>query len=107
MLVRNGLFPTAPLQPRMAMSIELLDLYTAIFERSCDAVNAMAAALNSLYTWRGFYLVDDQVWMLQFQRVVVLTCILTGSEVPRTIQERIGLCIPVARQIERPHLSTC
>ncbi|PPQ70113.1 hypothetical protein CVT26_013398 [Gymnopilus dilepis] len=57
-LVRNGLFPTAPSQARMAISIDLLDFYTALFERSCDGVNAMAAALNSHYSRRGFYLVD-------------------------------------------------
>ncbi|PPQ96642.1 hypothetical protein CVT26_010666, partial [Gymnopilus dilepis] len=57
-LVRNGLFPTAPSQARMAISIDLLDFYTALFERSCDGVNAMAAALNSHYSRRGFYLMD-------------------------------------------------
>ena len=60
-LVHNGLFPTAPSQARMAISIDLLDFYTALFERSCDGVNAMAAALNSHYSRRGFYLVDAKV----------------------------------------------
>ncbi|KAG6914320.1 hypothetical protein DXG01_001098 [Tephrocybe rancida] len=49
-LVFNGLFPTAPQYPRMAISIHLLDFYRALFERSCDAVNAMAGALNTFYT---------------------------------------------------------
>jgi len=60
-LVRNGLFPTAPSQIRMAISIDLLDFYAALFERSCDAVNAMAAALNTLYTKRGFYFLNGNV----------------------------------------------
>ena len=60
-LVRNGLFPTAPDQIRMAVSIELLDFYSALFERSCDAVNAMAAALNTFYNRRGFFLVNSKV----------------------------------------------
>ncbi|KJA14936.1 hypothetical protein HYPSUDRAFT_412056 [Hypholoma sublateritium FD-334 SS-4] len=59
-LVRNGLFPTAPDQIRMAISIELLDFYSALFERSCDAVNAMAAALNTFYNRRGLFLVNNK-----------------------------------------------
>ncbi|PPQ84795.1 hypothetical protein CVT26_011335 [Gymnopilus dilepis] len=59
-LVRNGLFPTAPSQARMAFAIDLLNFYTALFERSCDAVNAMAAALNTFYSRRGFYLLDSK-----------------------------------------------
>ncbi|KIJ58586.1 hypothetical protein HYDPIDRAFT_34030 [Hydnomerulius pinastri MD-312] len=53
-LLHHGLFPTAPSQPRMAVSIELLAFYRALFKRSCDAINALAAALNSHYTQRGF-----------------------------------------------------
>ncbi|KAG6849270.1 hypothetical protein H0H93_009877 [Arthromyces matolae] len=53
-LVSNGLFPTAPSQPRMAISILLLDFYHTLFERSCDAVNALASALTSFYLSRGF-----------------------------------------------------
>lgn len=45
----------------MAVSIELLDFYSALFERSCDAVNAMAAALNTFYNRRGFFLVNSNV----------------------------------------------
>ncbi|KAG6369896.1 hypothetical protein JVT61DRAFT_13361 [Boletus reticuloceps] len=58
LLIRNGLFPTAPSQPRMAVSIELLAFYRALFERSCDAVNALATALNSHYSRRGFRFTD-------------------------------------------------
>jgi len=54
-LVVNGLFPASPSQPRLALSIELLDLYRALFERSCDAVNALASALHSHYSRRGFH----------------------------------------------------
>ncbi|KAG6907112.1 hypothetical protein DXG01_010488 [Tephrocybe rancida] len=57
-LVSNGLFPTAPSQPRMAVSIHLLDFYGALFERSCDAVNALAGALNTFYKRHGFILVN-------------------------------------------------
>lgn len=60
-LVSNGLFPTAPLQPQMALSIHLLDFYRALFERLCDAVNAMASALTMFYSHRGFVLLNKQV----------------------------------------------
>ncbi|KAH6910087.1 hypothetical protein BKA70DRAFT_1040553, partial [Coprinopsis sp. MPI-PUGE-AT-0042] len=53
-LVRHGLFPTSPVQPRMAISIALLDLYQALFERSCDAVMAFTDALHTFYKRRGF-----------------------------------------------------
>ncbi|KAI0701749.1 hypothetical protein C8Q76DRAFT_633393 [Earliella scabrosa] len=59
-LVRNGLFPTAPSQPRMAVSIDLLDLYFALFERSADAITALAGALKSLYQRRGFPILNDK-----------------------------------------------
>lgn len=48
-LVHFGLFPTAPAQPHMAVSIDLLAFYRALFERSCDAVNALASALHTHY----------------------------------------------------------
>ncbi|KZP10138.1 hypothetical protein FIBSPDRAFT_758769 [Athelia psychrophila] len=60
-LVANGLFPTAPKQPRMAISVDLLDLYKALFERSCDAVQAITSALCTFYERRGFCLLDDKV----------------------------------------------
>jgi hypothetical protein len=40
----------------MAVSTDLLDFYWALFERSCDAVTAIASALNSFYARRGFHL---------------------------------------------------
>lgn len=60
-LVRNGLFPTAPTQPRMAISILLLDFLNALFEHSCEAVNAQASALNTFYGRRGFRLLNNKV----------------------------------------------
>ena len=60
-LVRNGLFPTAPHKPRMAIALVLLDFYQALFERACDAINAVASALHTFYERRGFYLTNQQV----------------------------------------------
>ncbi|KAG1789411.1 uncharacterized protein HD556DRAFT_1311373 [Suillus plorans] len=57
-LVHHGLFPTAPSQPRMAVSIDLLSFYRALFERSCDAINALASALKTYYSRRGFQMMD-------------------------------------------------
>lgn len=51
----SGLTWASPSQPRLALSIELLDLYRALFERSCDAVNALASALHTHYARRGFH----------------------------------------------------
>ncbi|KAN0087822.1 hypothetical protein V8E55_006443 [Tylopilus felleus] len=64
-LVHFGVFPTAPSQPRMAISLDLLGLYRALFERSCDAINALAAALNTHYTRRGFLMVNKKGDTLQ------------------------------------------
>ena len=60
-LVRNGLFPTSPSQPRLAISIDLLDLYFALFERSADAVSALAGALKTMYCRRGFSILNWKV----------------------------------------------
>ncbi|KAG1837517.1 hypothetical protein DFJ58DRAFT_718872 [Suillus subalutaceus] len=60
-LVHHGLFPTAPSQPRMAVSVDLLSFYRALFERSCDAINALASALKNHYSRRGYQMTDAQV----------------------------------------------
>ncbi|KAG1885843.1 uncharacterized protein F5891DRAFT_988238 [Suillus fuscotomentosus] len=60
-LLHHGLFPTAPSQPRMAVSVELLSFYRALFERSCDAINALASALKTHYSRRGFIMADARV----------------------------------------------
>ncbi|KAI6158808.1 hypothetical protein EDD17DRAFT_1487803 [Pisolithus thermaeus] len=59
-LISHGLFPTAPSQPRMAVSVELLSFYRALFERSCDAIYALAAALNTYYNRRGFRVTNQK-----------------------------------------------
>ncbi|KAF8127443.1 hypothetical protein EV363DRAFT_1298187 [Boletus edulis] len=60
-LVYFGLFPTAPSQSRMAVSIDLLAFYCALFERSCDAINALSSALHNHYVRRGFRIVNNKV----------------------------------------------
>ncbi|KAI6013514.1 hypothetical protein EDC04DRAFT_2904681 [Pisolithus marmoratus] len=43
----------------MAVSVELLSFYRALFERSCDAINALAAALSTYYGRRGFRMTNQ------------------------------------------------
>ncbi|KAG1777166.1 hypothetical protein EV702DRAFT_1103447 [Suillus placidus] len=59
-LVHHGLFPTAPSQPRMAVSIDLLSFYRALFECSCDAINALASVLKNHYSRRGYQMINAQ-----------------------------------------------
>ncbi|KIJ09173.1 hypothetical protein PAXINDRAFT_37529, partial [Paxillus involutus ATCC 200175] len=60
-LVHSGFFPTAPSQPRMAVSIDLLAFYRTLFEWSCDAINALASALQTHYIRRGFQVLNKAV----------------------------------------------
>ncbi|KAF9488819.1 hypothetical protein BDN71DRAFT_1435855 [Pleurotus eryngii] len=48
--------PNCPLQPCMAISIDLLNFYHTLFEESCDAVHAMAQALHKFYLRHGYML---------------------------------------------------
>ncbi|KAF8124776.1 hypothetical protein EV363DRAFT_1177524 [Boletus edulis] len=57
-LLYFGLFPTSPSQPNMAVSVDLLAFYRSLFERSCDAINALASALHTHYTRRGFHITN-------------------------------------------------
>ena len=64
-LITHGLFPTSPTQPRMAVSIDLLDFYIALFERSADAIlTALAGALKTFYQRRGFPVLNDKVSLI-------------------------------------------
>ncbi|KAJ7142115.1 hypothetical protein C8R43DRAFT_892278 [Mycena crocata] len=55
-----SLFPMSPSAPRTAVSIDLLEVYRALFERSCDAITALAAALHTIYDRRGFRVVSQK-----------------------------------------------
>lgn len=45
----------------MAVSIGLLQLYPRLFERSCDAINAITHAIHSFYMQRGFNVINKKV----------------------------------------------
>jgi CxC1 like cysteine cluster associated with KDZ transposases len=53
-LIDHGFFLTAPHQPRLAISIDFLELYHTLFEHTGDAVATMSAALSKLYARRGY-----------------------------------------------------
>lgn len=55
------MFPTSPVEPRMAVSLELLEFYHALFQRSADAVTAVASALHTFYGQRGWDTLDSAV----------------------------------------------
>ncbi|KAF8912797.1 hypothetical protein CPB84DRAFT_1742262 [Gymnopilus junonius] len=78
-LVWHGLFPTAPEQVHMAVSINFLDFYSTLFEHSCDAVNAMATALNTFYNRQGYFLVNVKHYSSEFNRVIDIGNPSTGD----------------------------
>ncbi|KAK1234210.1 hypothetical protein PQX77_002586 [Marasmius sp. AFHP31] len=55
-LITHGLFPTSPSQPRMAISLELLEFYRSLSQHASDAVTALASGLTMVYRRRGFRL---------------------------------------------------
>ena len=84
-LVRNGLFPTSSQQPRFAVSIDLLDFYFALFERSADAVTALAGALKSIYRRRGFAILNGKVCRPSVIRRVILILVPHRESHSRTL----------------------
>jgi hypothetical protein len=92
-LVQAGLFPTSPSQPRMAVSLDLLEFYYALFQRSCDAVNALASALHSYYTRRGFPMLNEKVFNIRLLASVAhVNTIHIGRSLPRPIPSWFRLC---------------
>ncbi|KAK7005995.1 hypothetical protein R3P38DRAFT_2556384 [Favolaschia claudopus] len=61
LLVEHGVFPATPSKTQTGVSFDLLDFYRALFERSCDAVTALAAALHTVYERRGFRVLSARV----------------------------------------------
>lgn len=97
-LIHHGLFPTAPSQPRVAVSVELLSFYRALFERSCDAVNALAHALNTHYSRRGFRFTNKDVKSIPLIVYPPLTFV-QGSSVLEPFRYQLmsaqRICVPV------------
>ncbi|KAG2092122.1 uncharacterized protein F5147DRAFT_657744 [Suillus discolor] len=51
---------SSPLHPPSLVWQFPLTFYQALFERSCDAINALASALKTYYSRRGFQMMDKQ-----------------------------------------------
>ena len=45
----------------MAVSVDLLSFFHVLFERSCDTIHALASALGTYYSRRGFHVTDHKV----------------------------------------------
>ena len=75
-----------------------LDFYATLFEWSCNAVNAMAAALNTFYMKHGFYFLNNKVWQSLFSCSLVYSifCSLTGQQNPWALSLWLGLYCTVA-----------
>ncbi|KAJ7584472.1 hypothetical protein C8J56DRAFT_893124 [Mycena floridula] len=95
-LVANGFFPASPSAPVMAVSIPLLEFYRALFERSCDAVYALAAALNT-----------NQPYKEPFRRglghaIQWYDCLSVQTEA--AVDKAVDECDAIAQALKRPLL---
>ncbi|KAJ6462576.1 hypothetical protein C8R45DRAFT_841653 [Mycena sanguinolenta] len=103
LLVQHGVFPATPTRPRTAVSIDLLVLYRSLFERSCDAITALAAALHTTYTRRGFRIYsrrDSGVHAVDPFRKALSGAVLWASHLQTRLQARLAACLadPAASQ---------
>ncbi|EMD34765.1 hypothetical protein CERSUDRAFT_54749 [Gelatoporia subvermispora B] len=104
-LVASGMFPTAPSQPRTAVSIDLLDFYLALFERSGDAVTALARALRNFYTRRGWRILDSTgAPLLDPFRKPLGRAVQWYDHLRIVVERRIETAIESARCIVSDHL---
>lgn len=92
-LVHAGLFPTAPSQPRMAISIDLLAFYHSLFEWSCDAINALTSALHSHYVRWGFCMVNKQVCFASIHLLFYYVTALQNKAVHEPFQRSLGFSV--------------
>jgi len=77
----------------MAVSIDLLAFYCALFERSCDAVNAIASALHTHYVYSARILHGKQQCKLIFKMV---SCLIITQQEP--VQEPFWRSLALAVQ---------
>ncbi|KAJ7139121.1 hypothetical protein C8R44DRAFT_827907 [Mycena epipterygia] len=110
-LIRNGVFPISPSRPRTAISIDLLDIYRALFERSCDAITALAAALHTIYDRRGFRVIQytenfqglDELAKDPF-RVGLAQAVQWYSNLRANIQRRLDTALAAAEELISPSI---
>jgi hypothetical protein len=91
----------------MAISVELLSFYHALFERSCDAINALASALKTHYSRRGFVMTDARVSNL-YCLFIMADVLLKGEIIQEPFRRGLGhavqwfdiLQVEIERQVE-------
>ena len=67
-LVEEGLFPLSASQPKLAVSIPLLQFIGHLKLRSGDAITSVADALKAFYKERGVYITNERtVSCIQFR----------------------------------------
>ncbi|KAG6859892.1 hypothetical protein C0995_002386 [Termitomyces sp. Mi166 len=93
-LIANRLFLTTPSYPHMAISVHLLDFYCALFERLCNAINAMARALNAFYAERGFIVMDKKIHLQQQLDAAILNADTRIQDSPITQPSYTALFVP-------------
>ncbi|KAJ7818984.1 hypothetical protein B0H14DRAFT_2600955 [Mycena olivaceomarginata] len=57
----NSVFPASPTRVQTGVSIDMLEIYRALFECSCDAITALASALHTIYEHRGFWVLGQKI----------------------------------------------
>ncbi|KAJ7757311.1 hypothetical protein B0H14DRAFT_2404561 [Mycena olivaceomarginata] len=61
LLVQHSVFPMSPTRPKTGVSINLLEVYCALFERSCNTINTLSSALHTIYGRCGFQIMSSEV----------------------------------------------
>lgn len=101
-LVRHGLFPTAPQKPITAVAISLLHLYRSLFEQSCDAVHAVALGLKNHYERNGFRLLNKDV-ICSLSLSLSFSFATSGGNLRRALQKGLRICRSVVGRLGDSH----
>jgi len=72
-LISQGLFPTSPHQPCVAISVDLLELFHVLFQRACEATTALAAATKVFYLFQGYIHCNSKVGRFFAVRTLFIT----------------------------------
>ncbi|CAK5284925.1 unnamed protein product [Mycena citricolor] len=102
LLLENGVFPGTPVKPRIGVSLDVLDSYRAYFERSANAITALAASLATVYWRRGFELGFDSTAVEHIDnpfRNVLSHAVLYSSLVCSRLEKRLEVCLRVTEDV--------
>ncbi|CAK5269727.1 unnamed protein product [Mycena citricolor] len=105
----SGADPSVPMQmPARAalgewgVSLDVLDSYRAYFERSADAITALAASLATVYRRRGFELGFDSTAVEHIDdpfRNVLSHAVLYSSLVRSRLEKRLEVCLRATEDV--------